>query len=192
MKNRFLSIGGFTLIELMVTLAIAAILVLVAVPNFLQFQRNSELTSITNSFIAAVNSARTEAMKTGMNAIVEAANNGNDWSKGWVVFVDMDRNDTYSSGDILVMEQPALPAHITVAGNNTFSDSPSYLRYGSSGFSKPKLGGLANSTINFSRNDVASTDYSQIRRVIIAITGRVRVCTPKSDTDKTCSSSSTN
>jgi type IV fimbrial biogenesis protein FimT len=185
-KRQFL-ITGFTLIELMVTLSIGAILLTVAVPSFIQFQRNSELTTITNSLIAAINTARAEAMKTGMNALVVATNNGSDWSKGWVVFVDIDNDGSYSTGDTIVMTRDALPSHITVSGTNTIAATPSYIRYNSSGFSKPKLGDLANATINLSRNDVASTDYSQIRRIKIAKTGRPRVCTPQSDSDAACS-----
>ena len=53
--------AGFTLIELMVTLAIAAVLMMVAAPSFVGFQRNSEMTSVTNSLLAAANAARAEA-----------------------------------------------------------------------------------------------------------------------------------
>ena len=67
MKNRS---AGFTLIELVVTIAIAAVLAALAVPSFIQYQRNSELTSLTNSLLAAVNAAKGEAMKTGRNAFV--------------------------------------------------------------------------------------------------------------------------
>ena len=49
--------GGFTLIELMVTIALAAVLMTIAAPSFVQYQRNSELTSLTNSLLAAINAA---------------------------------------------------------------------------------------------------------------------------------------
>lgn len=179
--------SGFTLIELMVTLTIATALLLFAVPSFIHFQRNSELNTLTSSLVSAINLARTEAMKTGLNALVVAANNGTDWSKGWLVFVDVDNSGSYSAGDIVVTIRDALPSHITVSGTNTIAASPSYVRYNGSGFSKPKPGDLANATINFSRNDVASTEYSQIRRIKIAITGRIRACTPQSATDAACS-----
>ena len=95
MTHRRLSIGrrlsGFTLIELMVTIAIASILLMIATPSFVAFQRNSELTSLANSFIAAVNATRGEAMKVGRHAMAVPAD-GTNWSSGWTVFVDNDGN----------------------------------------------------------------------------------------------------
>ena len=75
---------GFTLIELMVTLAIAAVLLLVAIPSMTAFKRNAELTSATNTLLASINAARGEAMKRGTNAMVVPAN-GSDWNTGWIV-----------------------------------------------------------------------------------------------------------
>ena len=96
--------AGFTLIELMVTLAIASVLMMVAAPSFVGFQRNSEMTSVTNSLLAATSAARAEAMKTGMNALVVANGDGSSWSAGWTVFVDRDRDNAYSAtADTTVM-----------------------------------------------------------------------------------------
>ncbi|MBY0455300.1 MAG: GspH/FimT family pseudopilin [Burkholderiaceae bacterium] len=187
-RRRFSSFG-FTLIELMVTLALLAILSAIAVPSLVTFRRNAELTGITNNFLAALHTARSESMKRNMNAMVVPTNKDTDWSKGWIVFVDVDRSATYSTGDIVVMEQEAPPSYITVSGNSFFAASPSYVMYDGSGFSKVKTGSgdLANGTLTISRNDAASTDYSQIRRIKIAITGSVRICTPKSASDTACS-----
>lgn len=91
---------GFTLIELMVTLAVAAILLTLAVPNFRDFLLNNRLTSVANEFIAAANLARSEAIKRGRNATLCVSNNsmsaaptctgGTDWGDGWLVWVDAD------------------------------------------------------------------------------------------------------
>ena len=181
---------GFTLIELMVTLALAAVLLTIAVPSFVAYQRNSELTSVANNFIAALNAARTEAMKRNLNAMVIPSNKDTDWSKGWIVFVDVDRNNTFDSGtDIVIFQQDAPLPYISVSGVGTAADSPlSYVMYDASGFSKTNTGGFGASTVQISRNDASATDFAQIRRVKISSVGRVRVCTPKSATDTACSS----
>lgn len=179
---------GFTLIELMVTIALMAILLGIAAPSFVTFKRNSELTSIANNFLAALNAARTEAMKRNMFALVMPANNDNDWSQGWNVFVDTNDNGVFDSGDIVVMQQEAPPPYITLTGNGSTAASRSYVRYDGSGFSRPMSGNTANTTLTIARSD-ASSDVRQIRRIVVAVTGRPRVCTPRSSSDTTCSAS---
>ena len=87
---------GFTLIELLVTIALIGILLALAAPSFTTFQRNSELTTTVNSFIASATAVRAEAMKRGMNAYVVPRTAGN-WAGGWVAFVDTDNSATASN-----------------------------------------------------------------------------------------------
>lgn len=160
---------GFTLIELMVTLAIVAILAMVAVPNFTAFQRNSELTSMANNLVGGMNMARTEAMKRNTNALV-APISGTDWAGGWRVFVDVNRDGTFNTGDILINTYPALPSYIVVTASN-----PQAL-FNGSGYSFDG-NTLSNLTISIERNDVpAGQTLDQTRRVKVATTGRVRSC----------------
>ena len=60
MQNRS---HGFTIIELLVTLAIAALILGLAAPSFNEFRRNGRLTGTANDFLGAVQLARTEAIK---------------------------------------------------------------------------------------------------------------------------------
>ena len=77
---------GFTLIELIMVMAIIVVLAVVAIPNFVTFQRNSQLTSTANGLLASINAARGEAMKRNQTAFV-VPNTGTDWTTGWKVFV---------------------------------------------------------------------------------------------------------
>ncbi len=188
--NRYVA-RGFSLVELMVTLSLVAILAGIAVPSLSTFMRNAELTSFTNTLFSAINAARSEAMKHGRDAMV-VPTDGASWDSGWIVFVDVDRSNTYAAAsDITVLTSEAKPSYMTIIGNNMAASTPPYIRFDASGYSKPKSGDLPNLTLEIKRNDVSGSDLlSQTRRLKIAITGRVRVCTPKSTTDATCNMTS--
>ncbi|VWX59510.1 Pilus assembly protein FimT [Burkholderiales bacterium 8X] len=177
---------GFTLIELLVVIAILAILLTLAAPSFVSFQRNAELTSAANSLASALNAARTEAMKRNVFAVVTPVA-ATGWNTGWQVFVDSDLNGAYTAGEQIVQTREALPSYITVTEST--GAGASYLMYDGSGFLRRTGGSAAsNTTISFSRSDVASAQAStQTRRLKVAVTGRVRVCTPTSSTDAACS-----
>lgn len=55
--------AGFTLVELMVTIAVAAILLMIAVPNFRNIISSNRLTTVANTMVNALNTARMEAIK---------------------------------------------------------------------------------------------------------------------------------
>ena len=163
---------GFTLVELVVTIAIAAILMMFAAPSFVNFRRNSELTSTTNTLTASLNAARSEAMKYGTFAMVVPQNNTDGWKSGWRVFVDKNLNQEFDSGDTLVLEQGVLAA-----------ESLPYVMYNGSGYSRTKNGAFGALTFTIQRNDVPSEEADVLaRRLIVSRTGRVRFCRPKQDT----------
>lgn len=181
--------GGFTLIELMVVLAVLAILLTLSAPSLTSFMRSAELSTASDSFVASLNAARSEAMKRNLPAMVMPLESGRqDWSQGFVTFVDVDRDGTYTeSVDITVMRRPISGTFLKVAGNGTANDMPSYVRYDGSGFAKRSDGSFGALSLSFSRNDVAPEEiFAQTRRIFIARTGRVRTCTPTSARDPHC------
>ena len=128
---------GFTLVELMVTVAVAAVVLALAVPSFQTTLRNHRLTTYANEFIAALNLARTEAIRRGKAVVLcKSANGsscqtgGNNWEIGWIAFVDSDPSGTKNSRDsteLILRVWPALPAGYTLRPNhNSFYNSISY------------------------------------------------------------------
>jgi type IV fimbrial biogenesis protein FimT len=97
MKNRS---QGFTLIELMVVLAIAATILVIGVPAFNNFRVNGRLTNSVNDMLSATVLARTEAIKRQTSvALCPSANPTAaeptctaDSTLGWIVFADADGN----------------------------------------------------------------------------------------------------
>jgi type IV fimbrial biogenesis protein FimT len=113
---------GFTMIELLVTLSIAAIMLTIAVPSFRDFVQNSRMTSQTNDFVLALASARSEAVKRGLFVTVcsRATNTtcagSTTWDDGWLVFVDNNGDGAVTVGTDVVLQ-----VREKLEGNNTFS-----------------------------------------------------------------------
>jgi len=81
---------GFTLIEMMVTIAVAAMLLMIAVPSFRNASLSSQLRSAANDFIASSNFARSEAIKRGSAVTLCVSTDGSTcaaggWEQGWIV-----------------------------------------------------------------------------------------------------------
>ncbi len=116
---------GFTLIELMLTLVIAAILLGVAVPNFSRLVESNRITAATNELVGAFNVARSEAVRAGGEVVVCASKSGGDcdgdWQDGWVVAVYVDEDGEVEingkEADVIRV-RGQLPETLVVAENN--------------------------------------------------------------------------
>lgn len=112
-----------TLIELMVTVSIAAILATLAAPSFIRFLKKSEMQSLSNDFTGDIQQARAEAIKrnmcatmckaaSGINNNVNSAaprcgTTGDDWAAvGWILYLNPTCKTTVNASD------PADPANI--------------------------------------------------------------------------------
>lgn len=90
---------GFTVIELMIVIAIAAILATLAGPSFTSFMNNTSQNSAFSQLQGDLNRARSEAIKRNARVLVCNSTTGSscstatDWSSGWVVCFDADANN---------------------------------------------------------------------------------------------------
>ena len=89
MKAQHIRAGGFTLIELMMTIAIAGILAVLALPPFTKSLKNNCMTTTTNKLVTSLQLAKSEAVKRRSTVRVEAidaSEANNEWGKaGWRV-----------------------------------------------------------------------------------------------------------
>ena len=86
---------GFTLIEMMVAISIAAILLAVAIPSFQSLIKRNAIENLQTRLAAALTAARSEAASRNVVTTLCANKAGlvcevDEWSSGWIVFTDLD------------------------------------------------------------------------------------------------------
>lgn len=129
---------GFTLLELMVAIAVFAVLLAVGVPSFIQIIRNNRITAQANELISALNVARIESIKRGIPVSVCSSTNAaacaadTNWATGWILFTDAAGTaGQVDGGDVLVQVWPA------VAGGLQLNSSRAFIQYTSTGMTSP-------------------------------------------------------
>ncbi|MGR9012095.1 MAG: GspH/FimT family pseudopilin [Gammaproteobacteria bacterium] len=154
---------GFSLIELMVTVAIIGITLTIALPSFQSLLASNRLTTSANDLVSALQLAKSEAIKS--NRLVIVTKNGTTWANGWLVFADNNQNDTQDAGETTISSFDALSTGFTVTSTNRYANRVTY---------RPDGRSTANGSFNFC-SPAATADF---RRVVIASTGRVKIETP--------------
>ena len=129
---------GYSLIELLVSLAILGILLAVSLPNFQDTIESNVTNSQAKLFMTTLNLARSEAIKRGTNVGICPSNDGLDcdaasWSTGWVVFVDVNADADGASGsidggDVIIRVFDSLGA------DSVLTVTTNFLEYNSLGF----------------------------------------------------------
>ena len=167
MKNQ-----GFTVIELMLVVAIVAISLSIGVPSFLNSVQNNRMTGQINSLIGALSYARSEAVKLGQNNVTICASNDNAscsgssaWEDGWIIFQDNNNDGSVDSGETLLRISEEL------SGDNTLR---------STGFASDTLlsfnnRGMVSSSGSFQLCD--DRGASDAKAVILNISGQSRLAT---------------
>lgn len=119
---------GFTLVELVIAILVLAILASLALPSFQSSLRSSRLSSSTNQLMAALNLARSEAIKNTSGAGVCSSSDGltcagvTDWSMGWLVWSDRPNaatgvgNGQFDAGTDVVLRYTQAVPRMRIAG----------------------------------------------------------------------------
>ena len=159
---------AFTLIELMVTLAVLGISLMIAVPSFISYSRSNRTVSETNSLVGALNFARSEATKRSANVSVCTSSDGATcgagigWTSGWIVYVNTDNDDPAQVDG----GEEILRVYGATAPGNTLSASATL-----AGFVTYRANGFSNVQGSFVLCDDRGTDSARV--VTVNRTGRI-------------------
>jgi type IV fimbrial biogenesis protein FimT len=175
--------NGFTLMELMVVLAIAGVMATIAVPNIQNFLKNNKMTGVANDMLTALTVARSESIKLQQPVALCASTNPTaanptcttgTFSPGWVVWVDANNNGLHDNGERVITAHEALDTKISAVANNAYVVS-----YAPTGFTQTNPGGRVATTQIAMCDDRHNTQtlgtQSAARGVTISTTGRGRV-----------------
>ena len=127
---------GFTLTELLATLAITSILTATAVPSMASLTDKIKVDTSIQNLADAMKHSRSEAV-TRNTAVSICPRTGNscsesgDWTQGWLIFQDSDRDGLLDEGEVLIFENAAIKGDITISQASA-SSSLSWLPDGTS------------------------------------------------------------
>lgn len=176
---------GFTLIELMATIAVASVLTMIAVPAFIDMIRNNRIAAQVNDFVSSLSLARAEALKRQRRVVMcrssDAATSatpncgtGSGWQDGWMVFVDQNGNAAFDPpAEDLLSVQAALSGGNTITANNNVINRVSFLPNGVVG-----IGGTGAFLLEDPRASDGRTQEDRnrgTRLLCMGMTGRTRL-----------------
>lgn len=173
MDKRFVS-AGFTLIELMVVVALMAILATLAAPAMSGMVNSMRLTTAVNSLFTSLLLARSEAIKRNGRAVVcksasgDACITSGGWEQGWIVFHDANNNATRDTGEVIVSRGHALQSPIRLNGNSPLANYVSFTPMGQTAYAS---GAFQAGTLTVC---VESSEPLEARQIVISSTGRPR------------------
>ncbi len=159
---------GFSLVELVITLALAAAMLTVGIPAFNNVMENNSLATTANRFISSIALARSEAVTRNIEVVMCRLNTAGTacattgtWSDGWIIWADSDGDglieNVNQDGEVEVVaqEEQLEDGYTIVALNNQYDD-----------------------TITFNPMGEASGDGGSQQEIF-------RLCDPDNDNDRT-------
>ena len=115
--------AGMTMIEVMITLIIAAILMVVTVPSLIAMNLDSRLGAVQNNLISDLALARNTSITKGNDVILCASHKGQrqcrknakNWIYGWIVFEDLNNDEIVSAGESVLSKSNPLDTGLSLA-----------------------------------------------------------------------------
>lgn len=167
--------AGLTLIELMVTIAIVAILAGLAAPSFREMVVANSLKSHASAMLSSLLLARGEALKRNGRVVLCKSATGaactadGGWEQGWIVFADGNNNATLDAGETVIQRTAALGDGLRLTGNGNIEN---YVSYSGMGENRNTAGAIQPGTFTLCQ---LSASGGKARNIVISATGRPRI-----------------
>jgi type IV fimbrial biogenesis protein FimT len=166
------TLSGFTLIEMMVTLAVGIVILAIGVPAFMNMMSSNQAAGYANDLVGAIRLARSEAVKRADSVAICASNgaqtacSGKNWNNGWIVFSDDNDDSTIDVGET-IHRVWSIPTD--ERSNLVFQGtSPNAIRFNASGAT------AAGAQIQFAFKK-SDCHGNQARQITVSIMGRPTV-----------------
>jgi len=166
---------GFTLIELMVTIAIGGVLLAVGLPSFQDFMANSRMAATNNSLVYSIQLARSTSMERLAPAGVCASSTpmadaatcdaGVGFESGWIVYGDDNSNGSRDANEEVMERVEAAGGAFTFTASDAIDDQ---IYFNDSGNSISTAGIPVFGTI-----DIVYGDNIEARQITVSANGRV-------------------
>jgi type IV fimbrial biogenesis protein FimT len=192
---------GFTVVELMVVVAIMAVVMAFGIPSYKSVTTQSRMAGEINDLATDIALARSAAVKQGLTVTIcpssdptatpssttPACNGSSEWNTGWIVFIDVTSNQTFnnSTGDVL------LRTHSAFTGTDTLTSSATSQALSATTFNR--MGGtlsFGNSATDANTGTLTlhdSTNNPNWRRcVILSEAGTITVDSPQNQQQTAC------
>jgi len=163
--------AAFTLLELMIVLAIISILFASALPELSNMLAGRQLRAASADLLAAINDTRAQAIAR-RRVVTLLAQNG-EWQQGWLIVIDANANRSADQGELILARHRPPSGHLLIRAGFTDATAPFYVAYNAAGRScraaHPNAANFGTITL-----ELAGVQ----RNIKINMQGRARLCDP--------------
>jgi type IV fimbrial biogenesis protein FimT len=167
--------SGFTLIELMIVIAVATVLLGFGIPSMTALMNSNKLTAASNALLSSMRLARSEAFKRNSRVVLCKSRDGvvcttaGGWEQGWIVFHDADGNGEHDQAEVVIERGNPLPSSLRLTGNSTVAR---YVSFVATGSARMAGGGFQAGTVTVCNQ---SATMGEARQIVLNAVGRPRV-----------------
>lgn len=166
--------AGYTLVEMLVVMALGTILLSIAVPSMTAMLSAQRSNAAGSSFLASLNLARAEAIKRNARVVMCKSAGGlscdlaGGWNQGRITFHDSNNNAALDVDEQVIERHGAMPEGLSLTGNTQVAN---YVSYSASGSAKLVSGAFQAGTFTFC---LAPESGADVQQIVLSSTGRAR------------------